>query len=180
MFFSQFLQDDFTDPHKVLLESTASCRVGRPILPTKVHEASPSLLVFSAMIPNVIYRMAEDHESYLSAHPESIADMSYSLGSRREVLNHRAFCVTTGEEEFDLSKIAKSDDGQPPKVVSTFTGQGAQWAQMGKDLIKNDMAFRESIWALDLHLSQLLEPAKWRIEGMASDKDLVLNADTLR
>ncbi|KAL8908900.1 MAG: hypothetical protein Q9171_005243 [Xanthocarpia ochracea] len=161
---TQFLQDDLTDPLKVLLESAASCGVGRPIVPAKVHEASPSLLVFSAKHPNVIYRMAEDHESYLSAHPESLADMSYSLGSRREVLNHRAFCVTTGEEEFNFSEVDKSDDGQPPKVVFTFTGQGAQWAQMGKDLIENDMTFQESIRALDLHLSQLPEPAKWRIE----------------
>lgn len=109
--------------------------------------------------------MAEDHESYLSAHPSSLRDMSYSLGAKRDILPHRAFCITTGEDTFEMSRVAKPGNEERPRLVFTFTGQGAQWAQMGKDLIENEVSFRDSIRALDVQLSKLPEPAQWSLEG---------------
>lgn len=96
--------------------------------------------------------MVEDHESYLSAHPNSLGDMSYSLATRRELLSHRAFCVTTGEDPFEMSRTVKPVNEERPRLVFVFTGQGAQWAQMGKELIEHETSFQSSIRALDAHL----------------------------
>lgn len=109
--------------------------------------------------------MAEDHESYLSANPMSLQNMSYSLATKRETFSHRAFSVSTGEDAFELSRVAKPDNGKLPRLVFTFTGQGAQWALMGKELIEREPSFRDSIRALEVHLSKLPEAAQLNLEG---------------
>ena len=47
-----------------------------------------------------------------------------------------------------------------------FTGQGAQWPQMGSDLLKSDLTFRSSIRSLDRYLEDTLgeEAPSWSIE----------------
>ncbi|KAL8646874.1 MAG: hypothetical protein Q9226_006676, partial [Calogaya cf. arnoldii] len=129
-------------------------------------ESIPSLLVFSAKHPQALRRMAEDHESYLSANPMSLRNMSYSLAKKRETLSHRAFSVSTGEDAFELSRVAKPDNGMSPRLVFTFTGQGAVWAMMGKELIEREPTFRDSIRALGMSLSILPEAAQLDLEAL--------------
>lgn len=42
--------------------------------------------------------------------------------------------------------------GRPPQVAFVFAGQGSQWVQMGRDLLENELVFREKIQACDLAL----------------------------
>jgi acyl transferase domain-containing protein len=46
-----------------------------------------------------------------------------------------------------------------------FSGQGAQWPEMGKDLIQIDPRFREDIRAMDDILQSLNYPPDWKIDG---------------
>jgi acyl transferase domain-containing protein len=46
-----------------------------------------------------------------------------------------------------------------------FSGQGAQWPGMGKELIENDDFFRKDISAMDAVLQRLEHPPNWTIVG---------------
>ena len=154
----------------MLLESAEHHGVGRKkvtLEPTSL-EPEPKLLVFSAKHPESLKRSAADHESYINSRPESINDMSYTLGVKREVLAHRAFCVTDGQGTFDLSRIQKSTLKSPPSIVFCFTGQGAQSAQMGKELIQNVPSFKKTIEHLDQVLASLDDPPRWKLLGTVS------------
>jgi acyl transferase domain-containing protein len=123
----------------------------------------PSLLVFSANHADALRQSAKNHELYAMENPHALGDMSFSLSTKREVLSHRAFCVTTPLGPFELSSIGKS--GVTSELVFTFTGQGAQWAQMGKTLFDTQPMFRKSIRDLDSILSDLPDSPPWTLEG---------------
>lgn len=106
-----------------------------------------------------------DHESYHISNPDSLADMSYSLAMKREVLSHRAFCVTDGEDSWSPSIARRISQHQPTQLIFTFTGQGAQWARMGIELFDNVVTFRNSIEELDAILSTLCRPPAWKLTG---------------
>lgn len=50
-----------------------------------------------------------------------------------------------------------------PGILGIFTGQGAQWAAMGKDLINRCHAFRRSIQACEAALQSLPDGPKWSL-----------------
>ena len=76
--------------------------------------------------------------------------------------------------EKDNDPIAvKSPPKTSPQILGIFTGQGAQWATMGRDLYLTSATFRRAIESLDDSLSQL--PSKdrpsWTIaEELLKDK----------
>jgi len=49
-----------------------------------------------------------------------------------------------------------------------FSGQGAQWPGMGKELIATDPEFRKDIFAMDRILQGLKYPPDWTIESKES------------
>jgi acyl transferase domain-containing protein len=156
----------------VLLESAASFGLGPKKMANtkeKSPEPTPRLLPFSAKHPEALHRSVADHESYLSSNPGSLKDMSYSLAMKREVHPHRAFCVTSGEDSFKISRINKPTLNSSPKLVFVFSGQGAQWAQMGKELIQNENSFKKSIQGLDHVLASMPDPPKWKLLGLSLD-----------
>ncbi|KAK0130497.1 hypothetical protein ONS96_001016 [Cadophora gregata f. sp. sojae] len=128
----------------------------------------PRLLVFSAKHPQALTRMIADHQSFHISNPDSLADMSYSLAMKREVLSHCAFCVTDGEDSWEPSVMHQRSERQAPQLAFAFTGQGAQWAQMGAKLLTNVEVFRKSIEELDTLLSTVPEPPAWKLSDLLS------------
>lgn len=78
-------------------------------------------------------------------------------------MRHRAFCVTSGGSPLEISPFIRTTS--PPKINFVFTGQGAQWAGMGKELMEDFITFHEDIKAMDKVLAQLPDPPTWTIEG---------------
>ena len=81
----------------------------------------------------------------------SLRDLAYTLGERRSVMPWRHTSVATSAEELvtALRKSAKSADtitraSSGIKIGYVFSGQGAQWAGMGRELISHP-TFRESL-----------------------------------
>ena len=67
----------------------------------------------------------------------NLSDLAYTLSERRTRLWHRAFLTTrnTNVDETPEAWVVAKKSPQAPSLGFVFTGQGAQWPQMGKDLL---------------------------------------------
>lgn len=134
---------------------------------------TPRLLLFSAKHPKALSHMIRDHEAYHISHPSRLSDMAFTLAMKRDTLSHRAFCVTNGVEEWAPVNAPKPGFQKPAKLVFTFTGQGAQWPQMGRTLIQNVPEFRMSIENMAQFLKTLPDGPKWSLKGKYSNSSLM-------
>ena len=131
----------------------------------------PHLLVFSANHPDSLRRVIDGCEEFLSSNAKCMKATAHTLGARRQHLKHRAFCVQDGIAPLESSPFIKADS--IPQVVFTFTGQGAQWAGMGRELMQDFEIFKESIQTMDRVLASLSDPPSWTIKGTRLDCHLV-------
>lgn len=93
----------------------------------------------------------------------SLPDLAYTLSERRTRLWHRAF-VTTHTTELDENDfVLAKNSSQTPKIGIVFTGQGAQWPQMGKDLLKFFPWTQSILEELDNVLQAQPDPPKWSL-----------------
>lgn len=126
----------------------------------------PYLLTFSGHTSEALRMVFQSHESYLTAHPDSLPDLSYTLTTRREPLPHRAFAVvqkTSASKSLEVSQFHKCQGS--PLAAWVFTGQGAQWARMGASLILKNDRFKRSIELLEMELQNCNPRPKWSLIG---------------
>ncbi|RFU75979.1 polyketide synthase [Trichoderma arundinaceum] len=104
------------------------------------------LFCFSANDNPGVARVMNSHVPFLESDQADTTDWlrnySYTLGCRRSNLEWKAFILaeSTTElvakiREFDSNYVTRSLLKKQPKIGFIFCGQGAQWAQMGKDLM---------------------------------------------
>ncbi|KAM0470501.1 hypothetical protein ACHAPX_009867 [Trichoderma viride] len=127
-----------------------------------VLDTSPQLLVFSAHQGVSLKEKAAAVFNYAKQHRDQLPNVAYTLGCRRDSLAQRAYAVYDGVNTPELSPVVRPKD--PPRVNFVFTGQGAQWARMGADLLPQYPIFRDTIHAMDVALMKLPHPPKWTIE----------------
>ena len=100
--------------------------------------------------------------------PVNVVDLAYTLGTRRSKLAHRSFALV-GQKTFrddlqpDRFRKALAGNYSELPIAFVFTGQGAQWPQMGMELIEEFPSFRRSIQDLDAVLNTLPERPSWSI-----------------
>lgn len=150
----------------VLIESARCAGVETtPANANEVGDNHPYLLTFSANSPDALRSVVADHEAYLTAHPERLHDLSYTLTVRRESLPHRAYSVVSRNSLLDkthnVSPFERGD--KKHQLVYVFTGQGAQWARMGAGLLEKDVAFSHTIRQLEAELSTCTPPPEWSL-----------------
>ncbi|KAI9150039.1 LOW QUALITY PROTEIN: Highly reducing polyketide synthase lcsB [Paramyrothecium foliicola] len=124
------------------------------------------LLLLSANSEVSLERSIEAHRAYLEQSAASMKDIAYTLANRRDHGIYRAFAAAakfTGKLSFDVYGPMANESG--PRVAWIFTGQGAQWPEMGAELIDSNLVFRKSIRELDAFLADLPKPPPWTIEG---------------
>ncbi|KAJ5137885.1 reducing type I polyketide synthase [Penicillium atrosanguineum] len=92
-----------------------------------------------------------------------VDDLAYTLSERRSHLYYRAFAVSS-TSSIDHSKVQFGQKAaSTPRIGFVFTGQGAQWSQMGASLIKAFPQAKEVIEELDRALQSLPDPPKWSL-----------------
>ncbi|MCJ1309677.1 hypothetical protein MMC25_003337 [Agyrium rufum] len=121
---------------------------------------SPELFVLSARSENSLQAMVSNLQSWVSAHnkPTDFHDLAYTLATRRSKMPLRFSTVAANPDEL-ISLL-----GQKPRSTKSsanfrsiflFTGQGAQWHAMGKELTASQPLFRESMLKSDKILRDL-------------------------
>ena len=143
----------------IILESAASWGISASMSPSP---RGPALLVYSTNTQNSLKKQIEIHQNYIEQHPSSSADLAYTLGRRREHLPYRAFSIHGGSKVLGPSPLVKAAADVP--LIMTFTGQGAQWPQMGRGLLQHNAVFRQSIKGMNAALQSLPERPEWTIE----------------
>lgn len=126
------------------------------------------LLPFSATSEESLTARVEDMNS-LDLDHVSILDLAYTLCLRRSHLRERGTMVVTREDlqnglkAEDLQKLAMPPIDSPSNYAFVFTGQGAQWPQMCKELFDEFQVFRNSIAEMDAVLRSLPNAPTWTI-----------------
>lgn len=142
------------------MESTASVQ-----LPDTPEPSSRSrLVVCSARSQESLHKRIDDILQYMRRFPARLHDIVYTLGVRREHMAHRAFAVSDGRV-IESADMKQANGSHPPTLVFAFTGQGAQWAGMGKGLWNAFSVFRESLARMDDALQSLPDPPVWTLQG---------------
>ncbi|PYH83208.1 reducing type I polyketide synthase [Aspergillus uvarum CBS 121591] len=92
-----------------------------------------------------------------------VDDLAYTLSERRSHLYYRAFAVSS-TSGIDHGKVHFGQKAaSAPRIGFVFTGQGAQWSQMGASLVKAFPQAREVIEELDQVLQKLPDAPKWSL-----------------
>lgn len=107
----------------------------------------PQLLLYSAATGKSLSRLKDQYRDWAKSNPTKLDDLSYTLAHRREHLHFRTYAVAHKDGVNDAPEITKISD--KPRLVMVFTGQGAQWPQMGRELFELKDVFRSVIQSLD-------------------------------
>lgn len=92
-------------------------------------------------------------------------DLAFTLSERRSHLQWKTYFTASSLEDLSAALLADNTtlptrpSSRKPRLGFVFTGQGAQWASMGMELMRYPV-FRDSIEAADLYLQHELG-CKW-------------------
>lgn len=101
----------------------------------------------------------------MTQNPGNSTDLAYTLACHREVMPHRAFVVLNPDGAVvETSPTAKAPT-PGPEVIMVFSGQGAQWPGMGRQLFESDKDFKNDILEMNRLLKSLLHPPSWNLQG---------------
>ena len=93
----------------------------------------------------------------------SLLDLAYTLSERRKLFWHRAFITTHTTDIDEKNFTVGTHTRRPLKIAMIFTGQGAQWPQMGKALIDAFPWTRLILEELDQVLQAQRDPPDWSL-----------------
>ena len=101
---------------------------------------------------------------YLEQNPEVfqnslMGNLAYTLGQRRSILSWKVAIPANGSTDLITSLASSATtllrSSKEPKIGFVFTGQGAQWAGMGRELIEAYPVFASTMWKIDICLDKL-------------------------
>ncbi|MBV9927460.1 MAG: acyltransferase domain-containing protein [Acidobacteria bacterium] len=112
------------------------------------------LLPLSAKTPTALEAATANLAAYLRRHPEvELADVAHTLQVGRRGFAHRRAVVCRDHEDAAAALEALSpervltgqQDGRERPVVFMFSGQGAQYVNMGLELYQTELYFRQQL-----------------------------------
>ena len=130
----------------------------------------PYVLAFSANDASSLEGYADKLDQHLSSLDVKVKlrDLAYTLSERRSRHFHRGYIVARGNDiqvDFKNMTHGKKSGGEGPRIGFVFTGQGAQWSQMGKAVVETYPYAKPLLAKLDAALQGLLNPPSWSLLG---------------
>jgi acyl transferase domain-containing protein len=120
--------------------------------------------VLSANDKTSLEKQMQQLTVYLEQRPEVfqnslLPNLAYTLGERRSVLSWKVAIPARASAEL-IPKLASSDitpsrSVKEPRIGFIFTGQGAQWHAMGRELLDTYPVFVKTMEKFDLCLAQM-------------------------
>jgi acyl transferase domain-containing protein len=146
-----------TNAHALLEEA--------PVVETRSDSSSQfQLLTLSTKTATALEAARINLAGYLKRHAEiNLADVAFTLQTGRRSFAHRLALVCRDAEEAAAAletgdarqlHIDVQESSQNRPVVFMFTGQGAQYVNMARDLYETEASFREDVD----HCCEILEP----------------------
>ncbi|KAF4990933.1 hypothetical protein FGRMN_8171 [Fusarium graminum] len=133
-----------------------------------VNQNRPYLLVFSAHDMGALKRNVAAHSRVTANY--SLLDLSYTLANHRTRLQHKGTIVTTSatlDTTFgeNTSALVTTKGNETASTLGfVFTGQGAQWAGMGAQLMTYYPTFLRAIRRMDMVLEDAKAAPSWTLE----------------
>lgn len=154
-----------TNAHVVLEEAPVTER------PPASADRTAHLVCLSARSGEALTGLARHYAHQLSTNPaESLADIGFTANTGRAHFGHRLAVVAdtveqlrerlashgAGESDSDVHTGARAS-GSRPKAAFLFTGQGSQYAGMGRELFDTQPSFRQDLEHCDELLREHLD-----------------------
>ena len=137
---------------------------------------TPQLLVLTAKSERSLLRRTEDLAKWvakMSSKEDNLYPLAYTLSTRRSHMPWRCSIIASNPHDLESSLIQRkfqiSRTSTDVRLTFLFTGQGAQWFAMGRELISAQPRFRKSLIKSDQILQGL--GATWGlVEELSLDK----------
>lgn len=131
--------------------------------PPKHHKATPLPIIISAKDHDALKATAGVFADFLDKQPQTaLYDIAYNAAFRREWHEHRAMVYGTTAKAIARALQAFADDKPAHTAVESgvalespsgpaflYSGNGSQWAGMGKRLLEEEPIFREAVREID-------------------------------
>ncbi len=136
-----------------------------PSAPIEAEKTNADIFLLSAKTDEGLNEYAGIIADYLRSHEGvSLRDLSYTTALKRNHHDHRAAVIARSRPELieALSAFASPDSTEDERIVRSrvdpkhnkklafvFTGQGAQWFAMGRQLMESEPVFRNKLQEID-------------------------------
>ncbi|EKG11539.1 Beta-ketoacyl synthase [Macrophomina phaseolina MS6] len=127
-----------------------------------------SPFTFSAASDRALAALLNTYAQYLRENEEvNLRDLAFTLAARRSTLQKRAVISAASHEALASKLEARGKEEKvgdetaarsltcQPRILGVFTGQGAQWARMGAELVESSPAARAVLEELEQSLGAL-------------------------
>ncbi len=137
------------------------------------HLLRSRVFVLSGKDERATRAMADNLKQHLlktkTAEDTSLLDnLAYTLGHRRSLFpwisTFAAADISSLVKTIESGKVKPVKKGDSPRLGFVYTGQGAQWWAMGRELIDVYPVFKAALLDCNVELKKL--GAKWNIIGM--------------
>jgi acyl transferase domain-containing protein/thioesterase domain-containing protein/acyl carrier protein/SAM-dependent methyltransferase len=141
-----------TNAHVLIEESPA-----HGPLPAAAHDRTAHVLALSARSEASVRRLAERFATFLETHPQTPhADVCFSANAGRSHFEHRIAVAADSPEKLRQTLVAVAAGASPdgariglganePRIGFAFTGQGAQYRGMGRELYACEPVFAATL-----------------------------------
>ncbi len=162
-FFVQTKLEDWTSPEGIPRRAgVSSFGVGGTNAHVIVEEAPAAittgahrgveLLLWSAKNAAALDRATVELASFLEAHPNvALADVAYTLQTRRAHFAHRRFVVSSNREQAitslrgNTAAMTRKVERENASLVFVFPGQGTQYVGMGRAIYEVEPVFKQAV-----------------------------------
>src|SRR5581483_6291373 len=156
-----------TNVHLVVEEAPAPVRSNAGL------ERPLHVVALSARTRQGLERLQQSYVASLNESCAPLADIAFTANAGRTHFEHRAAFVASTVEELRTKleqPLGESTGGKQREVVFLFTGQGAQYAGMGRELYQSQPLFRATLEKCDRLLRPHLETPLLEVLYGAAEK----------